>query len=114
LAYFGHFAMTLLYAIVLTYSASGERIWLKRSGILVLIICVFDLSLVIFPNVEMHPVVREVVQITNYVGLVLFIFFLLNFQEEIKDLPLDSGSVIDTPLYSTTVKIAIFIQVLWN
>ncbi len=97
MAYYGLLVTSFLFGLSLLFSETRNKTWIKRSGFVILTICMIDFSFELFPESEDNTVLQFVKQGAGFIGGIVSVFWMLNFQEEIKSLPHESNSLIDTP-----------------
>lgn len=79
---------SLVYALTLILTKAGQRFWLKMAGILGLILALTLLTIFLLaqssPENWPRETMNKVSQWTNLASLLLPVFYILNFREEIK------------------------------
>lgn len=97
LVYHIFLVISFSYGMTIMFSNSGKRIWIKRVGIAVAAICLVNGTFEIFPNYDQYSPIRFFRTAVDFLGGLISVFWILNFQNEIRTVPLESDSLIDAP-----------------
>jgi hypothetical protein len=98
LAYYILTTVSLVLGLSLLFSKVRKRIWIKRAGIVILVISSIHITSELFPELMKKPMLQLVRDIGSFLASFGSIFWILNFQDEIKALPHESDNLVDAPL----------------
>lgn len=95
--YLTHLAVSSLFGISLIVSNSRHKPWLNRLGILIVILCLINFIYHIYPEFNKSPFLKNSRVILGFLGGLISVFWILNFQNEIDSQPLKNDSLVDSP-----------------